>query len=108
MLNLLKIIVKTWSRIFRKDQSMHSPNPINKVTSPTMAKSKGNLEKCNLSRMQQFHSRPWRFQNVVVPHPRAAVPHLGRTAKLPRPSRYNFNQRRHPSLASSARRRVTM
>jgi len=38
----------------------------------------------------------------------AVVPHLDRTGKPSRPSRCNINQRRLPSLASSARRRVTM
>jgi hypothetical protein len=56
-----------------------------------MANSWEKWRKYNLSRMQG-----------------AAVLHLGGTEKLPWPPRCNFYQRRLSSLASSARRRVTM
>ena len=49
-------------------------------------------------------------QNAVVQPAAqtAVVPHLDRTGKFPRPSRCNVNQRRLSSLASSARKTVTM
>ena len=47
-------------------------------------------------------------QNVAVLHPSVIVLHLGRIVKPPRPPRCNFNQRRLSTLASGARRRVTM